>query len=139
MITIEKRQELFWNKTAAGLNSCIIWTGAVAGNGYGTFWMGDRNRNAHIVAWYWDSGTWPDKGMELDHTCRTPRCVNVKHLVLGTRHKNQVVGVNPKWRRDPALCAKEIHDWETNKFKNGNSWNCRPCYQAARRVREKGA
>lgn len=86
--------ELFWSKTVEedkGYETpCLIWTGAVGGNGgYGIFsWVvgGEHyTRAAHIVAYELKNGPVPE-GLELDHLCKVRTCV--RHLEAVTRPVN---------------------------------------------------
>jgi hypothetical protein len=60
----------------AGEFGCWEWTGVIGGGGYGK--AGDET-GAHRVAYEWMVGPIPE-GLELDHLCRNPRCVNPHHL-----------------------------------------------------------
>lgn len=58
---------------AAGV--CWEWTGAADGDGYGHF----EHKKAH--RWCWEHLVAPiAAGLELDHLCRNPACVNPDHL-----------------------------------------------------------
>lgn len=66
---------------------CWLWTGSLDGRGYGMFRDGKVHR-AH--RWFWEQTFGPvAQGMELDHLCRTPRCVNPAHLDVVTPRENQ--------------------------------------------------
>lgn len=67
---------------------CLIWTGSVTSTGYGNLKYKGRDRSAHIVAYILAKGPIP-KGMQVDHRCLTPLCVNVKHLRLVTQKQNR--------------------------------------------------
>lgn len=69
-------------------SGCWLWTAANNGSlGYGIInWQG-RNRGAHIVVYELLVGPIPD-GLELDHLCRTPACVNPAHLEPVTHAEN---------------------------------------------------
>jgi len=54
---------------------------------YGFFWVQNRNVYAHRYAWELVHGSIPE-GLEIDHTCRNTRCVNVEHLEAVTRLEN---------------------------------------------------
>ena len=79
-------------------DSCWFWNGAQAGGRqkhqrYGVFRVGsntDRTRKsvyAHRWSYSYFKGDIP-KGMQINHRCDNPLCVNPEHLVLGTQHDN---------------------------------------------------
>lgn len=69
------------------LGPCWIWTAALNSEGYGVFRAYERNRYAHILSWEKEHGRLPP-GRELDHLCRTPRCVRPSHLEAVTHAIN---------------------------------------------------
>jgi HNH endonuclease len=78
-------------RDAAG---CLPWVGTINTHGYGTFWDPDRgNVGAHRIAWEMVNGPIPD-GLEIDHTCRIRRCVDVAHMEAVTRSENDRRGIN---------------------------------------------
>lgn len=67
---------------APTLGNCWDWTGALNRTGYGTFWSGKTDRKtlmAHRVGHYLATGDRAE-GLDLDHLCRRPSCVNPDHL-----------------------------------------------------------
>jgi hypothetical protein len=78
-------EERFWDRVHAEPNSgCWLWVGFVTRKGYGTFSEG-KNYRAHRWAYEHYAGDIPE-GMDLDHTCKTPECVNPDHLQVCTHH-----------------------------------------------------
>jgi len=77
------RFEKFINKT----DTCWLWLGHKAGNGYGTFKMDYRKRLAHRLAYEFYVGAIP-KGLVIDHLCRVRHCVNPDHLEAVTHAEN---------------------------------------------------
>jgi hypothetical protein len=72
------------------LGPCWLWTAALNNRGYGTFRARGRPGNyAHRFAYELLRGPIPD-GLELDHLCRTPRCVNPEHLEPVTHRVNSL-------------------------------------------------
>jgi hypothetical protein len=84
------QMERFWSKTEVAANGCIIWKAAKNEWGYGVFALSTQRKNvvAHRVAWMLAGHGEVPKGQILRHTCDTPACVNVDHLVLGTQADN---------------------------------------------------
>lgn len=80
----------FWariNKT----DGCWLWLGAVNNDGYGDVRRNGRVEKAHRVAYELTRGAVPD-GLELDHLCKTTRCVNPSHLEAVTHRENVLRG-----------------------------------------------
>lgn len=79
-----------FEKVAAGPNGCILFTGHLNNNGYGTTSPGgNRGKSiyAHRAAYELLVGPIPP-GLVLDHLCRTPRCINPYHLEPVTQVEN---------------------------------------------------
>jgi len=87
IIPIENR---FW-KYVHKTETCWIWTGAKAGNGYGVTSKHidgiKRQVYAHRVSYELDNGPIP-KGLYVLHSCDNPSCINPKHLYTGTQLDN---------------------------------------------------
>lgn len=67
---------------------CWFWQATVTHEGYGTHYIGGKGVRAH--RWIWEAlvGDIPD-GLELDHWCVNPICVNPDHLEPVTGAENQ--------------------------------------------------
>jgi hypothetical protein len=65
---------------------CWVW-GRVTRNGYGRADLAGRTVQAHRLSYEAHNGAIPE-GMELDHLCRVPACVNPDHLEPVTRTEN---------------------------------------------------
>jgi hypothetical protein len=70
-------------------DDCWLWTGATTRrvNGYGRFSVAGRLTLAHRFAYEYVRGPIP-VGLEIDHLCRKPPCVNPWHLEPVTRSIN---------------------------------------------------
>lgn len=77
--------ERFWSHVEK-TDSCWLWT-ASKSRGYGKLTLHGRTAWAHRVAFEMGNGPIP-KGMEIDHICRVPACVNPSHLRLATHKEN---------------------------------------------------
>ena len=105
--------------------TCWIWKGARNRHGYGKISVGGQPRLAHRVAYGLLVGPIAD-GLELDHLCRTPACVNPDHLEAVAHRTNILRGVSLNAQRaaqthcirghalegdnlDPAALAKRGH------------------------------
>lgn len=60
------------------LGHCWLWTAGTGDKGYGNF-AHANGTSAHRAAWHLLRGPIPE-GLEIDHLCRTPPCVNPDHL-----------------------------------------------------------
>jgi hypothetical protein len=135
-----------------GNQSCWIWTAARTGLGYGCVYWNGRQAMAHRVVYEVMVGAIPD-GMELDHLCRNPPCVNPDHLEPVTHGENMRRGLIQQ-RSAEARLAKthcphgHLYDYEntyhfiTSSGQSGRG--CRICRriastQSARRRRTRKA
>jgi hypothetical protein len=116
----------FWSyvvREPAGL-SCWIWTGAVADDGYGRFWLGQTVVRPHRFAWLIATGEQLDPGEVIEHVaCDNPICVRVEgnpatdHLERSTQAANAARmgrkgrgGGRNHWRGiDRATFAEQSH------------------------------
>ena len=68
-------------------SGCWIWIGTVHNNGYGRFSETNGKILAHRKSYELFVGTIPD-GMQINHKCHMPLCVNPNHLYAGTQKDN---------------------------------------------------
>lgn len=71
----------------ASEDECHDWTASLTSFGHGQISVNGRPRGAHVVSWELENGPVP-KGLCVLHICDNARCVNVRHLYLGTRGDN---------------------------------------------------
>ncbi|MCP1415715.1 hypothetical protein ACX800_22730 [Paenarthrobacter nitroguajacolicus] len=91
----------FWSKVIKGPweNDCWLWTGAVADDGYGRYWIKTAKgqqavrpqRFAHLLL----TGEQLDPDTKLLHSCDIPICVRAtggpdSHLLPGTQAENLI-------------------------------------------------
>jgi len=90
----------FFNKVNI-TEGCWYWKDHCTEEGYGQFWLNGRMVYAHIFLYELLHGPVPD-GMELDHLCRNPGCVNPAHLEPVCHQENCRRGLGGKYqRREP--------------------------------------
>lgn len=69
-------------------SGCWLWQGVCSWNGYARVKRDNRLQWAH--KWYYEQRNGPVlDGKQLDHLCRTPKCVNPDHLEIVTPAENQ--------------------------------------------------
>lgn len=90
--TPAERTVKFWAKVdkSGGEDACWLWTGGGTRAGYGQMWWEGRLRYAPRISWELAYGKPPDE-LSVLHNCPTgdnPRCVNPRHLWLGTYQDN---------------------------------------------------
>ena len=110
-------------------DGCWLWTLSVDGAGYGHHRRLDRSTvGAHRLSYEIHVGSIPD-GLELDHLCSAPSCVNPAHLEPVTHRENMR---RVEWgERRPARCRRGHSDWQ----KSGEWRRCRVCLNEYQRGR----
>lgn len=104
-------EERFWALVARTDDDteCWIWQGTLGGYRklYGQ-WRCESiamTRFAHRWAFFFTHGRWPAEGMEIDHACAVPMCVNPSHLDEVTHKQN----MNRSWLAAIVGQAEQTH------------------------------
>lgn len=132
---------MFWPKVMKSIDpgGCWEWAGRRDKRGYGIVHFLGHLR-AHQVAYDLLVGSVP-VGLELDHLCRNPSCVNPAHLEAVTHQENILRGRNHG--RDQTHCkhGHAFDDANTLRWVADNGRprrRCRTCNRAAQNRRRNG-
>ena len=69
-------------------NGCWLWQGPVRSDGYGVFCYKRKRYRAHRVSWNLVTEMEIPEGMQINHKCHVPACVNPAHLYCGSQQDN---------------------------------------------------
>ena len=105
---------------------------------YGTLKIKNKNYFAHRVSYLLHFGMF-DYGLQVQHKCHNPPCVNPHHLKLGTVKDNKKDQMDAG--RDPNLNKTHCplgHPFSgKNLYRTKNKRHCRICRNSASEVRRK--
>lgn len=89
----------FWPRVKK-TKTCWVWTGGKHTTGYGCFWDGVKDIQAHHFL------TPPPPGLLVLHRCDNRLCVNPDHIFFGT-HKDNMQDCKAKGRMEFAYGEKQ--------------------------------
>jgi hypothetical protein len=106
------RRRLRSNIIRASETLCWLWRGSRQTGGYGQISIAGQRWLAHRAAWRAWRGEIPH-GLNVLHICDNRRCINPKHLFLGTARDNYLDAVQKGRMRavlDPRHTRKPRHN-----------------------------
>jgi len=125
-------EKLLFNTEIPVGGGCWLWVGKMSNNGYGEFYWKGKYTSAHR-AFYKHFINSNIDGLDIDHLCRNPRCVNPEHLEPVSSRENTLRGVSP-----PAINVNKTHCKRGHKFTEVNTVidikggrSCRNCKLAS--------
>lgn len=131
------------SKIAPVETGCWLWSGATINTGYGSVYAGELSDAkssvlAHRLVYELLVGEIPE-GLEADHLCRVPLCVNPSHLELVTHAENVRRGDAPQAGGEYQL--SKTHCPQGHEYSGDNLYvvpssghrHCRQCRQVAGR------
>lgn len=126
------------------ITGCWEWIGAKDSRGYGNVKIGGRVRKAHVVVYEALRGPIA-AGLECDHLCRVPWCVNPEHVEVVTHAENVRRGA-ARWvpgerQRAKRRCPQGHPYTEANTYVQPSTGGraCRACDCEKKRARRAGA
>ena len=126
----------FWSKVSKTAGGCWEWTAVRTRLGYGQFSVRRRMVYSHRFSYELRRGPVP-AGLELDHLCRNPSCVNPDHLEAVTHRENALRGESMPARYAARTCCSRGHEYtpENTRVTKRGARLCRICDRARDRAR----
>lgn len=134
------REYKFWDRVDGDPTAleCWLWTGSKDWKGYGRFTTSPapcKSWLAHRLA-YWLIRGELISGLQMDHLCRNPGCINPFHLEQVTSRENTLRG-----QGNSAVNAKKTHCIRGHPFSPENTYSRsdgRGCFRCRNEVHNPG-
>jgi hypothetical protein len=115
---------------------CFLWTGRTT-KGYGVISIKGKETYVHRYMWEQMRGPIP-AGLEIDHLCRVPRCVNPQHLEPVTHTENLRRGNGWGGRHARTTHCPKGHPYdEANTQYSQGQRKCAECHRVRQRAYNK--
>lgn len=121
---------------------CWNWIGYKSEQGYGKgFWLLGRVRPPHQVSYELFFQKEIEEGLQIDHLCKNPSCVNPLHLEMVTPRINNLRSGNMAAKNFAKTHCKNGHEFTKENtrmslMKNGfRTRVCKECYRRVDRAR----
>ena len=92
------------------VDGCWLWDGCTDDLGYGRMYHPEKKRSYLAHRYMFERHHRRPAADTLDHTCRTPGCINPAHLVETTRQENVRIGARAKLTHEAARAIRESSD-----------------------------
>jgi HNH endonuclease len=124
-------EERFWSRICVAASGCWEWNGPRDEHNYGRISVGYFQHGAHRFVYQALVGPIPD-GLQLDHLCRNPPCVNPAHLEPVTPRENLLRGDTIAAANAAKTHCPQGHPYspENTRLASGKR-RCRRCESAA--------
>lgn len=102
------------NRKTLKTESCWLWLGTTTKSGHGQIRYHGDLIYTHVMAYFLETLSWPDKGEIVRHTCDTPNCVNPEHLILGSHTDN----MHDMISRHPGLPSMKLTQVQVDEIRS---------------------
>jgi hypothetical protein len=110
-------KEAFWDRVVK-TEYCWDWIGPKMPFGYGHFYINATRKYAHRFSFEIHNSITIPKGLQINHNCDNPSCVNPEHLYIGTQKDN----IRDKIVRERASRLTRIQVLEIrSRYSKGNT------------------
>lgn len=109
-------------------DTCWIWQAHTQPTGYGQFWLDGKLHPAHRIAYQLYIGPIPE-GLEIDHLCGNPSCVNPAHLEPTSHRVNSQRRFNHANGNSVKTHCVRGHELTADNLRpnQGNHRRCKEC------------
>ena len=128
--------ERFLQKVSVAESGCWSWLSAKRKRGYGVFSVSGYQHYAHRFSYEQFRGPIP-AGLQIDHLCRNPSCVNPTHLEVVTPHENTARGngISALNMRKTACKVGHRFTKDNTYYTRDQRRQCRACHREYDRQR----